>query len=199
MFSEGELDPNSQQQLDNAIRNDTLLTLRSMSAGFAELPDKVNLSYSQSYSVVKYLIQSYGQDKMTSLLTLLRDGTAIDDALQQTYGFDTDELEDEWRQAIGAQPRTASGQPTAQPTPTFVPTIVPISGGAFNLQATPTAIPTSSSAGSPTETTSSPRSGPPLALSLILLGLCCIMLLLVGVVVLGFVVRNQNKKGGSNG
>ena len=198
MFSEGELDANSQGQLDDAIRNDTLLTLRSMSAGFAELPDKVNLSYSQSFSVVEYLIDTFGQEKMTSLLTLLRDGTAIDDALQQVYGFNTEGLEDQWRQAVGAQPRAASAQPTVQPTPTFVPTIVPISGGSFNLQATPTAIPTSSSAGVPTETTPSTRSGPPLALTLILLGLCCVMILVIGVVVLGFVVRNQNNKGGNN-
>lgn len=198
MFSEGELDANSQAQLDDAIRNDTLLTLRSMSAGFAELPDKVNLSYSQSFSVVKYLIDTYGQEKMTSLLTLLRDGTAIDDALQQVYGFNTEGLEDQWRQAVSAQPRAASAQPTVQPTPTFVPTIVPISGGSFNLQATPTAIPTSSSAGVPTETTPSTRSGPPLALTLILLGLCCTLLLVVGVVVLGFVVRRQNNKRGKN-
>jgi hypothetical protein len=199
MFSEGELDANSQQQLDDAIRDDTLLSLRSMSAGFAELPEKVNLSYSQSYSVVNFLIQFYGQEKMTSLLTLLRDGTAIDDALQQTYGFNnTEGLEDQWRQSIGAVPRSVSAQPTVQPTPTFVPTIVPISGGSFNLQATPTAIPTSSSGGVSTETTTSPRSGPPLALTLILLGLCCTLLLVVGVVALGLVVRSQNNKGGKN-
>jgi hypothetical protein len=198
MFSEGELDASSQENLDDAIRNDTLLTLRSLSAGFAELPDKVNLSYSQSYSVVNFLIDTYGQEKMTSLLTLLRDGTAIDDALQQVYGFNTEGLEDQWRQAIGAQPRAVSAQPTVQPTPTFVPTIVPISGGSFNLQATPTAIPTSSSAGVSTETATSPRNGPPLALTLILLGLCCTLLLVVGVVALGLVVRSQNNKGGKN-
>ncbi len=197
MFSEGKLDANSQVQLDNAIRDNTLLALRSMSTGFGELSDKVNLSYSQSYSVVKYLIETYGQEKMTSLLTLLRDGTAIDDALRQTYGFDTDGLEDGWRQAIDAQPRIVSAQPTVQPTPTFVPTIVPVSGGSFNLQPTPTPIPTSSSGGLPTQTPFT-RSGPPLALTILLLGFCCLILLVLGVVVLGFVVRNQNKKGGNN-
>lgn len=198
MFSEGGLDAASQGQLDAAIRDNTLLSLRSMSSGFGELSDKVNLSYSQSYSVVKYLIETYGQEKMTSLLTLLRDGTAIDDALQQTYGFDTDGLEDGWRQAVGAQPQVVSAQPTLQPTPTFVPTIVPVSGGSFNLQTTPTPIPTSSSVGLPTETTPFGRSGPPLALTVMLLAFCCLTLLVIGVVVLGLVVRNQNKKGGSN-
>lgn len=197
MFSEGGLDGGSQGQLDAAISDNTLLSLRSISTGFGELSDKVNLSYSQSYSVVKYLIETYGQEKMTSLLTLLRDGTAIDDALLQTYGFDTDGLEDGWRQAVGAQPRTVSAQATVQPTPTFVPTIVPVSGGSVNLQATPTPIPTSSSGGLPTETPVT-RSGPPRALTIMLLVFCCLTLLVIGVVVLGLVVRSQNRKGGNN-
>lgn len=195
MFSEGELDAASQENLDAAIRDNTLFSLRSMSSGFGELPDKVNLSYSQSYSVVKYLIETYGQEKMTALLTLLRDGTAIDDALQQVYGFNTDALEDAWRAAIDAQPRAVFAQPTVRPTPTFVPTIVPVSGGSFNLQVTPTPVPTSSSSGSETPATGF---GPPLALTLILLVFCCLTLLVIGVVVLGFVVRSQNQKGGNN-
>ena len=105
VYSEGELDPASQQQLDDAIRDDTLLTVRSLSGGFSEVADKAYLSYSQSYSLVKFLIETYGQDKMTSLLVALRDGVTIDEALTQTYGFNVDGLEDAWRQAIGA-PRT---------------------------------------------------------------------------------------------
>lgn len=196
VFSEGQLDPSSQQQLDGAIRNDELLSLRSLSVGFSEVPDKAFLSYSQSYSVVKFLIETHGQDKMTSLLTLLRDGNTTDAALQQTYGFDIDGLEDAWRAAVGAQPRPVYAQPTAMPTPTFVPTIVPIAGGGITLQTTTTPIPTSSSSGQPTETPL--RTGPPLWLTLTLLGFCCLFMLIIGVIVLGFVVRSQNKKAGNN-
>jgi hypothetical protein len=115
-----------------------------------------------------------------------------------TYGFNVEGLEDAWRAAIGAQPRTASpdGQATAQPTPTFVPTIVPVGGVPFVQQVTPTVIPTSSFVESPIEIPS--RAGPPLALTLILLALCCGFLFLIGVVVLGFVIRSQNRKGGNN-
>lgn len=197
VFSEGELSPGWQDQLDNAIQDNSLVSIRSMNAGFSEDSYLATLSYSQSYSVVKYMIETHGQEKMTSLLTLLRDGTAIDDALQHTYGFNTDGLEDLWRAAVGAQPRTASAQPTVQPTPTFVPTIVPVAGGSFNLQSTATPIPTSSS-GSPTETAPSARSGPPLALTIMLLAFCCLILLVIGVVVLGFVVRRQNNAGGNH-
>lgn len=198
VYSEGELDPSSEQQLNDAIQNDTLLSVRSLSAGFSEVPDKAYLSYSQSYSIVKFLIETYGQEKMTALLTSLRDGLTIDEALIQNYGFDVEGLEDEWRAAIGAQPRTVSAQPTAQPTPTHVPTIVPVSGNQFTeIQSTP--IPTSSFNTQPTPEQPA-RTGPPLSLTLILLGFCCLFLLVIGVVVLGFIVRRGNRNtGGQNG
>lgn len=195
VYSEGGLDPASQQQLDDAIQNDTLLTVRSLSAGFSEVPDKAYLSYSQSYSVVKFLIETRGQEKMTALLTTLRDGFTIDETLTQTYGFNVEGLEDEWREAIGAQPRTASAQPTAQTTPTYVPTIVPVSGSQFLQGATPTALPASSFGSQPT-TEPAQRTGPPLSLTLILLGFCCLFLLVIGVVVLGFIARRGNQNAG---
>lgn len=200
VYSEGGLDPASQSQLDDAIRSDTLLTVRSLSAGFSEVPSKAYLSYSQSYSIVKYLIEAHGQAKMTALLTSLRDGAAVDDALLATYSFDVEGLEDAWRQAIQAKPRTVSAQPTAQPTPTFVPTIVPISGAPLVQQAaTPTPIPTSSASNPTAETPSTSPSGPPLILTLVLLGVCCLFILILFVVGLVFFIRAQNRKGGSNG
>jgi len=196
VYSEGGLDPASQQQLEDAIEDDTLLTVRSLSGNFSEVPDKAYLSYSQSYSITKFLIETYGQEKMTALLVALRDGLTIDEALLQTYGFEVEGLEDAWRQAIGAQPRPVSAQPTAQPTPTFVPTIVPVGGAAVVAQATVTPVPTSSFEGQPTETPT--RTAPPLWLTLSLLAMCCVFILLIGIVILGFVVRSQNRKGGSN-
>ena len=198
VYSEGELDAQSQKQLEDAIRNDTLLTVRSLSGSFSEVSDKAYLSYSQSYSITRFLIETYGQEEMTALLLALTDGMTIDDALIQTYGFDIEGLEVAWRQAVGAQPRSVTAQATPQPTPTFVPTIVPVSGAPMAQQSTPTAIPTSSFDSTP-GTEIPARTGPPPALSLILLGVCCIMLLLIGVLILGVVVSRQNRKGGENG
>ncbi|HEX2994939.1 MAG TPA: peptidase MA family metallohydrolase [Anaerolineales bacterium] len=197
VYSEGGLDSTAEQQLNDAIRNDTLLTVRSLSGGFSEVADKAYLSYSESYSLVKFLIETYSQEKMTSLLVALRDGQTIDEALMQTYGFNVDGLEDAWRKAIGAPARSVSAEPTAQPTPTFVPTIVPVGGVPVAAQMTVTPVPTSSFDGSqPTQAPT--RTGPPLALTMILLALCCAFLILIGVVVLGLVLRNQNRKGGTN-
>lgn len=193
VYSEGELAPASQSQLDQAIRSDTLLTVRSLSGGFSEVADRAYLSYSQSYSIVRFLIETYGQEKMNALLLSLRDGRTIDAALLEIYGFDVDGLEREWRAAIGAKPPPIAAQPTAQPTPTFVPTIIPISGAQPPITPTPFVVPTSSFS-QPAPPLS--VSGPPLILTLSLFGFCCVLLLIIGVAVLGVIVRAQNRKKG---
>jgi hypothetical protein len=199
VYSEGSLDPQFQNSLNRAIENDTLLSVQSISGSFSEVSDKANLSYAESYSIVNFLITSYGQPKMTDLLLGLRDGLTLDQALQQTYEFDVDGLEDAWRQSIGAPSRTVTAKPTAQPTPTYVPTIVPISGSPLMLQITTTPIPTSSSSQLSTPVTDGSRTAPPLWLTLTLIGFCCLFLLVIGVIVLGFTVRSQNRKEGNNG
>ncbi len=193
MFSEGGLDASMQFQLDQAIRNDSLLSVRSLNGGFSELPDKANLSYSQSYSITKFLIDSYGQEKMTKMLVALRDAKPVDTALLEVYGFNTEGLEDAWRQSLGAAPRPVSAQSTSQPTPTFVPTYVPIAGIPIAITPTPYAIPTSSSG----DTEAQP-SGPPLSLTIALLCFCLLILLVIGVFVLGLIVRRGNPKGGEH-
>lgn len=198
MYSEGGLDGNMQSLLDQAIRSNNLIPLRSLNGAFSELPNKASLSYSQSYSVVEFLIERHGSQKIIQLLLALRDAKPIDDALREIYGFDTDGLEDEWRKSINAAPRPVTAQATAQPTPTFVPTYVPVSGIPQAVTPTPYGIPTSSF-GDPE--TPAERSGPPLLLTVSLLCFCLLFLLIVGVIVLGFSVRRDNHKhqGGGNG
>ena len=194
MFSEGKLDSDMRAQLDQAIHDDTLLTVRSLNGGFSELSDKANLSYGQSQSIVSFLIGTYGQEKLTQLLAALRDAKPIDDALREVYGFDTDGLEDVWRQSVGAAPRAVSAQSTAMPAPTFVPTYVPISGAPLAVTPTPYAVPTSSFTNAQPATSQTPF----IALTVALVCICLVILLIIGVVVLGLIVRSKNQKAGKN-
>ena len=70
----------------------------------------------------------------------------------------------------------------------------PTSSGRFLAQATAGPTPTSLPAAPATDP--AVRGSPPLSLTLILLGLCCFFILLVGIFVLGFVVRNQSIREG---
>ncbi len=142
MYGEGGLEAYQQTLLDQAIAEDTLISLRALSGGFSEESTRAHLSYAQSYSVVNFLIRQYGRTKINALLTRLSEGSTADEALQAVYGFDTDGLEDAWRRAIHATPRAGGAQPTPRPTATAVPTIVPISGVPAALSSSPTPLPT---------------------------------------------------------
>jgi hypothetical protein len=126
MYGEGGVQPAEQTQFDQAKANNQLPSLRSLIGGFSEEASRATLSYTEAYSVVDFMIKTYGQNKMLSLLEDLKNGQTMDDALQSVYGFNTDGLEAAWRASIGAPLQASSGQPTPVPTPTNVPTIVPI-------------------------------------------------------------------------
>ena len=198
-YSEGELEPSSQKNLKQAVQDDTLMSLRALSGGFSEKSDKADLSYSQSFSVVKYLIEAYGRDKMSALLKDLRDGEIIDNALRAVYGFDTDGLEDAWRTAIGAQPRPATSDATPTPHPTVVPTIQPVSGipGANvtpvatpNVTPIPTNLPSAAASESQTQPTI-PLENFPVPLIVLVLGLICCLMVSVTVV---FILLARQKR-----
>jgi hypothetical protein len=137
MYGEGGPQPVAMTQFDQAKAANQLLTLRSLEGNFSEESDRASLSYTESYSVVNFLIKAYGRDKMTALLTALRNGASADEALYSVYGFDTDGLEDTWRTSIGAAPSAGISNPTPVFTATQVPTFVPV-GAAPVAPANPT-------------------------------------------------------------
>jgi hypothetical protein len=194
VYSEGKLEDSSQRQLDQAIQDDTLFSVRSLSGGFSEIPDKADLSYSESYSIVKFLIEQYSRDQMTSLLLALRDGMTPDEALQSVYGFNVDGLESAWRASIGAKPRasTANATPTALPTP--VPTIHPISGIPA-AEITPYATPPMATPGTaPTQTVATQPGRPPLSLTLTLIFTGCVLLIVFGFIGLAFFMAISDRR-----
>jgi hypothetical protein len=99
-YSEGELDPDLRSSLDKAILEETLISVRSLCSPFSAYADKARLSYAQSYSLVEYLLDNYGQDRMLDLLTLLKQGNTYDEALAEVYGFDINGLDAAWRATL---------------------------------------------------------------------------------------------------
>lgn len=190
-YAEGPLDKQFQGPLDQAIHDDKLLSVRSISGPFSAESDKASLSYGESQSLVAFLIKTYGRDKMSSLLLLLRDGSTPDQALSSAYGFNTEGLEDAWRTSIGAKPRPVASNPTALPAPTIVPTIVPVSGALQAITPTPFSYPTLPPA-------APARTAPPLSLTLTLVCTCAALALVLGVIVLGVIVAMNRSKGGSD-
>lgn len=123
MYAEGELPADNARSLNRAIRNNKVLSLRSMTSypGSAEL---VDLFYGEAYSIVQYLIETYGPDRMRELLGIIGQGKPIEEALLQSHQISLGDLEREWRASVGlaatliatASPEQA-GRNAETPTP----------------------------------------------------------------------------------
>jgi hypothetical protein len=100
MNAEGELQWYFINELDNAINNATLLSARSLASPFSTDTNESLLSYAQSYELVRFLINEYGQKKMFKLLNTFQQGAGYDEALNKVYGFDMDGLDDRWRDTL---------------------------------------------------------------------------------------------------
>jgi len=106
MRSEGPLGADFTGYLQAAIEDDKLISVRGLSSPFSAFDDQSRLSYAQSFSLVEFLIGSFGKDKMFELLETFRAGSSYDGALMSVYSFDTDGLDRRWREYVGAPART---------------------------------------------------------------------------------------------
>ena len=96
MYNEGELENTFTAYLEKAIREDNLISVRSLTSPFSAYASQSYLSYAQSYSLVDFLISNYGQAKMLELLNTFSRGSSYDGALEMVYGFDMKGLDNLW-------------------------------------------------------------------------------------------------------
>ncbi len=103
MYTEGVLGVGFADHLKKAVEENRLISVRSLSSPFSAYSSQAILSYAESYSLVEFLITSYGQGKMLELLTAFSEGSSYDGALERVYGFDMDGLDTLWRDYIAKQ------------------------------------------------------------------------------------------------
>jgi len=120
MYAQSEPGEGYTSALDRAVERDSLLSIRSMTSPTGD-PSKVGLFYGQAWSVVNFLIETYGPAKFAELFATFKEGSTVDKALLKVYSFDQDGLEDAWRASLGLSPRErptpaeeqeSEGQPT---------------------------------------------------------------------------------------
>jgi len=105
--------------IENAIDRGNVFSVHSITS-YPGDPSKVSLFYGQSWSLVSYLIDTYGAEQYAALFAEVKGGKRMDEALDTVYGFDQSGLEDEWRVANGLPPRATEApngdDPQAQAT-----------------------------------------------------------------------------------
>jgi hypothetical protein len=97
MYSEGLLSPQYSSLLKDAVTSGKLISVRSLASPFSSDTNLSLLSYAESFSVINYLTEKFGRDKMLELLKTFREGSTYDAALQKVYGFDMDGLNSQWK------------------------------------------------------------------------------------------------------
>lgn len=112
-----------------AIRGDRVLTMNELnSSASGGSGATVGLYYGQAGSIIRYLIDTYGQPKFAELMRTFKAGSTVDKALETVYGFDAFGLENEWRESVGLDARQEGPTPTPQPEATQRPSPTPRPG-----------------------------------------------------------------------
>ena len=118
----GNIDPGESysRALRYAIATDNLLPITAMRSQPGN-PQDVIIFYGQARSIVRYMVDEFGEEKMRELMATLKGGRNIGNAVQLVYGVSLIELENMWRDRLGVShrqaPNDASALPTAVPTP----------------------------------------------------------------------------------
>ena len=186
VYAEGEPTEEVQQDIANGIADNSFEPVRSLNGAFPAHSTAAGIAYSQSYSVVAFLLETYGQEKMQQFVAVLSAGEDYDNALETVYGFNVDGLEQAWRHSIGVADRAIPPTPTplmAAAIPTLHPLAPPQS---LPTTVAPTRNPENtapdSAAGSNADTT----------IFLVALTLCCLGFLLL--LLLVFVLWRRSRK-----
>jgi hypothetical protein len=68
----------------------------------------------ESLAVVKFMVDTYGPDKLRSLFAALKDGNTVDDALKKGLGVTLDQLDTKWKNSLksGAAAKAATQRST---------------------------------------------------------------------------------------
>jgi len=113
------------EALEAGVNTDTTLSLRSMQSTSNRV-EQVNLFYGQSFGTVEFLIDEFGRERLAELFRVHFEGSAMDEALLEVYGFDQNGLYNAWREAQGLQPLALATPASASYTPQLEATRAPL-------------------------------------------------------------------------
>lgn len=107
--------------LQQALTDHTLIPLDQLDGSFPVDADKAYLAYAQSWNLVGYMYQTYGTEKMGTLLKTLNSPLMdLDGAAKQALGVDIAHLERQWQIHLN-QPPTPGAPGSSAPATTNQP------------------------------------------------------------------------------
>ncbi|MDA1035994.1 MAG: peptidase MA family metallohydrolase, partial [Chloroflexi bacterium] len=115
--------------------------------------------YAESRSIVAFLIDKYGPEKMNDLLKAFPRLATIERALEEVYGFDTEGLQTAWRDSVGLPTHVPVAEIAPEPIPIIPELGLPQQQATPDAKSTPTPSPTATAAAVPTQTPAPKPSG----------------------------------------
>ena len=125
----GQLDQGGYRDaIEQAINRGNVLSVREITS-YPGDASKINLFYGEAWSIVSYLVDTYGDAKYAQLFADIKAGKGVDKSFEAVYGFDQDGLDNAWREANGLPARVTPEPTTEAPSATTVPTLAPVKSG----------------------------------------------------------------------
>ena len=108
--------------VETAAGDGSLIPLSALEDGFGSYDvDRIYLSYAEAFSAATYLVNTYGNEGLSTLLAAYKDGEQTDEAFQTALGISIDQFETNWAESVGAENYllpTVWAVPTFRPSPT---------------------------------------------------------------------------------
>lgn len=123
--------------LDDAIEDGTLIPVRALNSAFPLDDRQALLSYAESWSLIQYLVDVYGDQAVADLVAVFKQEVSYEDALMYALNLTYEELDAGWKAWLGYQ----GDNPDAAPQPAFqndddgVAPAIWIAAGIFGLLA----------------------------------------------------------------
>ena len=89
-------------------------------------PNLTLVAYGQSRSLIEFMIEKWGREKMAELMSGFNSGMPFEAALTAAYGVGTRDLDEMWRETVGAAPLPDRVERAVDTMATVEPTSVPL-------------------------------------------------------------------------
>lgn len=113
--------------LERAVRSGSLIPVRALNSSFPVDPEQALLSYAESRSVVQFIVEQLGEQRMAALLRVFQEGVSYDEAVQRALGMTIDELDQAWKAWLGYPGDRVAGSldgPPANPPASLNPSLL---------------------------------------------------------------------------
>lgn len=117
VYNQAYHEPGMNLRFKQALNSHSLLRLNDIADEFPADSEKAYLAYAQSWNLLGYMYNTFGQPKMATLIKDINASPYFDSDLSQALGVDQNQLENQWRLSLNQPATLTPAQANPAPTP----------------------------------------------------------------------------------